>query len=65
MGECELYMEMCAAIKMKRSGMLTRGVIVWHNNARAHVARTVQGHTAFYALENFGQPSMYPEHITV
>jgi hypothetical protein len=39
---CETVRDLRTAIKRKRSGIFTEGVIVLHDNARLRVARTVQ-----------------------
>ena len=49
------------AIKNKRPGMLSRGVILLHDNARPHVANTVKDALAQKGWEVLPHPSYSPD----
>ena len=49
------------AIKSKRPGKLTRGVILLHDNARPHTANTIKGLMQNFKWEVLGHPPYSPD----
>jgi len=49
------------AVKEKRSGILTRGALLQHDNARAHMSRVAQAIVKDIGFEQLSQPPYSPD----
>ncbi|UYV71313.1 hypothetical protein LAZ67_8002588, partial [Cordylochernes scorpioides] len=58
---CEVLNKLRAAIKRKRPGLLSRKVLLVHDNARPHAARTTQTLLENFKWEIFTHPPYSPE----
>ncbi|UYV64976.1 hypothetical protein LAZ67_3002629 [Cordylochernes scorpioides] len=58
---CEVLTKLRAAIKRKRPGLLSRKVLLVHDNARPHAARTTQTLLENFKLEIFTHPPYSPD----
>ncbi|UYV67192.1 hypothetical protein LAZ67_4004295, partial [Cordylochernes scorpioides] len=58
---CEVLTKLRAAIKRKRSGLLSRKVLLVHDNARPHAARKTQTLLENFKWEIFTHPPYSPE----
>ncbi|UYV76915.1 hypothetical protein LAZ67_14002389 [Cordylochernes scorpioides] len=58
---CEVLTELRAAIKRKRPGLLSRKVLLVHDNARPHAARTTQTLLENFKWEIFTHPPYSPD----
>ncbi|UYV64686.1 hypothetical protein LAZ67_3001662 [Cordylochernes scorpioides] len=58
---CEVLTKLRAAIKRKRPGLLSRKVLLVHDNARPHAARTTQTLLESFKLEIFIHPPYSPD----
>ncbi|UYV67662.1 hypothetical protein LAZ67_5001511 [Cordylochernes scorpioides] len=58
---CEVLTKLRAAIKRKRPGLLSRKVLLVHDNARPHAARTTQTLLENFKWKIFTHPSYSPE----
>ncbi|UYV73417.1 EPM2AIP1 [Cordylochernes scorpioides] len=58
---CEVLTKLRAAIKRKRPGLLSRNVLLVHDNARPHAARTTQTLLENFKWEIFTHPPYSPD----
>ncbi|UYV63919.1 hypothetical protein LAZ67_2006011 [Cordylochernes scorpioides] len=58
---CEVLTKLRAAIKRKRPGLLSRKMLLFHDNARPHAARTTKTLLENFKWEIFTHPSYSPE----
>lgn len=58
---CEVLTKLRAAIKRKRPGLLSRKVLLVHDNARPHAARTTQTLLENFKWEIFAHPPYSPD----
>ncbi|UYV63572.1 hypothetical protein LAZ67_2004768 [Cordylochernes scorpioides] len=58
---CEVLTKLKAAIKRKRPGLLSRKVLLVHDNARPHAARTTQTLLENFKWEIFTHPTYSPD----
>ncbi|UYV65927.1 hypothetical protein LAZ67_3005901, partial [Cordylochernes scorpioides] len=58
---CEVLTKFRAAIKLKRPGLLSRKVLLVHDNARPHAARTTQTLLENFKWEIFTHPPYSPD----
>jgi hypothetical protein len=54
---CDTLKKLRRAIQNKRCGMLSRGVVMLHDNARPHTAVATQDLIATFGWEQFDHPS--------
>jgi hypothetical protein len=53
-------LKMCCAIQNKQRSILTRGVVMLHDNARPHTAAATQDLFVTFGWEQFDQPPLQP-----
>ena len=58
---CETLKKLRSAIKNKRRGMLSRGTVFIHDNARPHTANVTKQLLADFAWEQFNHPPYSPD----
>jgi hypothetical protein len=58
---CDTLKKLHRAIQNKRRGMLSRGVVMLHDNARPHTAAATQDLIAKFGWEQFDHPPYSPD----
>lgn len=58
---CETLKKLRRAIQNKRRGMLSKRIVLLHNNARPHVANRTQGLITSFGWEQFDHPPYSPD----
>jgi histone-lysine N-methyltransferase SETMAR len=58
---CDTLKKLRRTIQNKRRGMLSRGVVMLHNNARPHTVATTQDLIATFDWEQFDHPPYSPD----
>jgi histone-lysine N-methyltransferase SETMAR len=58
---CDTLKKVRHAIQNKRHGMLSRGIVMLHDNARPHTAATTQGFIATFSREQFDHSPYSPD----
>jgi histone-lysine N-methyltransferase SETMAR len=58
---CDILKKLRRAIQNKQRGMLSRGVVMIHNNARPHTATAMKNLIMIFGWEQFDHPPLSPD----